>query len=1331
MPAMQTNARQVAAHVSECGHIVYTGATTSADGLVNCPICGKNIASQSSPTPHDAHSTMMSETRPHWYAGFDGIHTPEVGILPLSALLVSPLETHFIRKEGKASTKLAVRRPFTNELGASSDAQHGLRRRLSSSILSIKQRGKSATDRLARKVGMSRKETTLRVDTSRAPSRSSGCLGNDVLFVVEAPEVSPNAGQHSAIDTDSYHAEMNTATPRASKFIEAFSEDGNPNSDKILTAASMLTTDLGIEREKASPHRHIDPLFYHPLNTPPPEVGADDDVSDTLYCLGSNIEFDRAQREENLYLQGFTHSQSFRQNTLDFSSSDEDSDEDESKPGSVSESQRGLYVCNPSVEDMSQSSSECGSDKDFEDARSVLDTEDPEADTKSVITVVYHPAAHAGPSNSGFCTKTDLSSSILKSGMLDRGTQSFHAEADQYWPFDFLGQRNPFVEADHPKVRWPEAERRAREIDDVMARFKRKVFSKICHDSTVERGTGGDGVVEAGTEEQRSSSPGRVLDTVRWSHPLGTPGSAPPVLYHTDVPRLSLAKTRSADAVVFDSLEFDAVMDIAGFYETRRLINVKALAMSWQQIQRQASRKTPSQLVCSMANTITNSKQLYERLPQPQNVTNRQVSDGEARKLPPGSWYRYPVHFRLLQIKPWTDNFERMECKLTTFELSESPPYRCLSYVWGKPRNQTIYVDDHPLKITTNLLGFLQRLRAGSRNPDGYLWIDMININQEDVSEVNAQVKIMGSIYAQADQVIGWLGWEYDRIGDGSDDGINHEAEAGREDSAENAVALVKTIAAAMRTWISNGGDPWSGQLSQCAFDTREMYDMLSIDPVPFKTWKALALLLNRKWFERAWVVQEAALAKVLLIICGFEILPWADVVDTSIFLYTSGWFQPLIKLFSGSNAVTVPSGWQVILRASLQDICNVRRKDPKLGRLFPDPFSTETQVNEQITGKLLELLLATSRPSGATDPKDKVYAPFTLIRYILQTHCPAQADALPVDYNLSVTQVYTRATALTLRNRKDFSVLSHVEDRTLRVQPSLPSWVPDFSHMMHNPFRAHMGLQYQALSSRPRHCEIIVSDTGPSTLEVEGTYLDSVASLKPVFDAIATNDIRSWIEFCLNYPSTRYINGQDITEAFWRTIIGDFDGTSCPAKPEVASQFKRYVCVETAVKFHGSLINPNLPKHDDWTSWKSFDHLREKIRSPSVLEIVPSVEELESFVELWRQILVAGKTRLPELKSLCSPSDPYGLALGRMYPHRCFFVSENSHIGLAPAFIRQSDQIWFLSGADVAFVLRPIASRSEMKRFELMGECYVHGLMHGEILQRDKNLLFEKIVLE
>ena len=67
--------------------------------------------------------------------------------------------------------------------------------------------------------------------------------------------------------------------------------------------------------------------------------------------------------------------------------------------------------------------------------------------------------------------------------------------------------------------------------------------------------------------------------------------------------------------------------------------------------------------------------------------------------------------------------------------------------------------------------------------------------------------------------------------------------------------------------------------------------------------------------------------------------------------------------------------------------------------------------------------------------------------------------------------------------------------------------------------------------------------------------------------------------------------------------------------------------------------------------------------------------------------------------------------------------------MGLVPAAARLGDRIVLIFGGSVLYVLRPreglLASQ-----YEFVGECYIHGLMDGEVLDWEMDQMGSEIIL-
>jgi hypothetical protein len=111
-------------------------------------------------------------------------------------------------------------------------------------------------------------------------------------------------------------------------------------------------------------------------------------------------------------------------------------------------------------------------------------------------------------------------------------------------------------------------------------------------------------------------------------------------------------------------------------------------------------------------------------------------------------------NIRLLKLEPGGGD-QSLVCQLFSARLAESPSYEAISYVWG---DTTVKVSTlcsgKSMDITVNLRDVLQRIRR--RDAERLVWVDALCINQQSLQEREEQVRMMGSIFATATQVLAW-----------------------------------------------------------------------------------------------------------------------------------------------------------------------------------------------------------------------------------------------------------------------------------------------------------------------------------------------------------------------------------------------------------------------------------------------------------------------------------------------------------------------------------------------------------------------------------------------
>jgi len=198
----------------------------------------------------------------------------------------------------------------------------------------------------------------------------------------------------------------------------------------------------------------------------------------------------------------------------------------------------------------------------------------------------------------------------------------------------------------------------------------------------------------------------------------------------------------------------------------------------------------------------------------------------------------------------------------------EAMEYEALSYTWGKiQRHLPISVIwknelgdqiEEALFATPQLMMALRRLRfaASSR----MLWIDQLCINQENNDEKGPQIQLMGDIYRTAREVVIWLGEDHDNW---------------YRDSQIKEAQCSQILANTIRLIAANDRNTQNDiSLAQTLFDVYPSHHVNTPGRVRLHM---ISELLSRPWFTRAWVFQEASLAKRLKVQYGETEIQFED----------------------------------------------------------------------------------------------------------------------------------------------------------------------------------------------------------------------------------------------------------------------------------------------------------------------------------------------------------------------------------------------------------------------------------------------------------------------
>ncbi|POS76294.1 hypothetical protein DHEL01_v205313 [Diaporthe helianthi] len=216
--------------------------------------------------------------------------------------------------------------------------------------------------------------------------------------------------------------------------------------------------------------------------------------------------------------------------------------------------------------------------------------------------------------------------------------------------------------------------------------------------------------------------------------------------------------------------------------------------------------------------------------------------------------YVYPPlpssrHIRVLKLHPAPSSDDpALSVELLSVPLDNAPPFKALSYAWGtsSPRTE-IRCSGLTIAVGPSLYSALCHMRHSTPGKTRLMWVDALCINQEDIPERNAQVRIMNDIYKRAWGTMIWLGeadvtivrafgWlrclheafkhDFQRCRDG----LETRRECSKRFSAKDS-NLVRSL-----LQVSLGG--LSAQL---------------------KAYSDIWAMLCRPWFSRKWVCREVA----------------------------------------------------------------------------------------------------------------------------------------------------------------------------------------------------------------------------------------------------------------------------------------------------------------------------------------------------------------------------------------------------------------------------------------------------------------------------------------
>ncbi|KAK4549407.1 hypothetical protein LTR36_006404 [Oleoguttula mirabilis] len=692
---------------------------------------------------------------------------------------------------------------------------------------------------------------------------------------------------------------------------------------------------------------------------------------------------------------------------------------------------------------------------------------------------------------------------------------------------------------------------------------------------------------------------------------------------------------------------------------------------------------------------------------------------------------------RLVEILP---NADRIHCAIRHVQFANNPRYTTLSYACGPQESGCMITAEHAddvaqstrptvpnLRVTLNLHKALVHLRdryVRTGEAKVLFWIDALCIHQTDIVEKSCQILLMYYIYSRAQQTIVWLGPE--------------EAER-----CLDVVFLEKLLSVQREQRARQPPDKRTiFQLPIRAKGTEVWTKEYDLPLPPDKRYTCLYTLLDRPWFSRTWIVQEAAVSRNAIIHCGAKTIPLVDFLKAvsycTVDLGVGG-------AYKGANVL-------------------------KVTKLYNAWYSQQPgQPDGRVRQGLLELLQQ-HRDSSSGDPRDKIFALMGLASDIGDGDGELQ---IKVDYTPGLPQgdeqtaqqrrtndeirvqaskdAGVRYNALAykiIRSRNTLDILSSVRIPGRAAQK--PLWIAIASWVLHRlPLSGTPGGQAVHKPSPIVVPPIVVPSWVPNWTHLDsfttfrtkdefGQYLFPFAAAEPAQQSDI--DLGGHVLKTGNVELESTGDVLTIKGFEWATIgeigqPGDVSGGGSTfgftreyrqaiSRQRVMHGWEKLCCVHSVGTTYYDASTQESMRSAYWRALVAgsvFD--RVEITEEQFNEFDRNTRPFNwifdlhiASIPLLCHIAYVGVLAFIALRNLVGQGGMglvFQTRMGLTTPNRRMFVGaslEGRVIGLAPATAKPGDRLCFCKGAMVPLVLR-----KQDHGNRLIGDAYVHGAMMGD----------------
>jgi hypothetical protein len=324
----------------------------------------------------------------------------------------------------------------------------------------------------------------------------------------------------------------------------------------------------------------------------------------------------------------------------------------------------------------------------------------------------------------------------------------------------------------------------------------------------------------------------------------------------------------------------------------------------------------------------------------------------------------------------------------------------------------------------------------------------------------------------------------------------------------------------------------------------------------------------------------------------------------------------------------------------------------------------------------------------ATTDPRDRVFALLSHPSARLESSVDASVELVTEpDYTKNVPDVYVDVARNHIIATRSLDVLSYIR---YNRSPGIPSWVPDW-RKIHN-----------------AHCSL--SDEGFAAAgEGSSRYCSRHSVIST--DTAGNKSVRC------SQGRELLLKASVIGNVIWRSFYSSQDrsGESDHRWVETTWQSLQKVLLEECFITHTAAAL--VPKYRDALTCGGLHFQYSNTFQPRHY----SADFAAFWFKLWGDDPEAEFVAAPDNHEwIGHGSSAFWEAVWYAWDGRRLFCTDTGYIGLGPETLEKGDEVCILQGGRVPYILYGGRGSAAHSKRNLVGECYVSGAMHGELVEGD-----------